>query len=134
MGRVRHFFPGLQMHPGCGARLVRLTGLEIEIHITCEAPTYHNFYVDAISINATPGAAAGASSAAGSSGPGPSTDPSEAGPSGVQPGAAYDAQMAEPTQRRPARKHSDAPMRKLSVSLIDTYKLINQVRAFHRPI
>jgi len=56
---------------------------------------------------------------------------SEAGPSGVPPGGApYDAQMAEPQQRKPARKHSEAPMRKLSVSLIDTYKLINQVRAF----
>jgi len=55
-----------------------------------------------------------------------STDPSEAGPSGVQPGATHDAQMGEGSSR-PARKHELAPMRKLSVSLIDTYKLINQV-------
>jgi hypothetical protein len=34
---------------------------------------------------------------------------------------------AEAAVRRPPRKHSDAPVRKLSVSLIDTYKLINQV-------
>lgn len=51
---------------------------------------------------------------------------SGAGPSGVAPGGADDATMAEPP-RKVARKHSDAPMRKLSVSLIDTYKLINQV-------
>jgi len=51
---------------------------------------------------------------------------SEAGPSGVAPGA-YDATMTEQPPRKPPRKHSDAPMRKLSVSLIDTYKLINQV-------
>lgn len=64
--------------------------------------------------------------AAGSSGAaGPS---SAAGPSGAQPAAAYDAAMADPAARKPPRKHADAPMRKLSVSLIDTYKLINQVR------
>merc|ERR1712093_450023 len=56
-----------------------------------------------------------------------STNASEAGPSGVAPGAPQDAQMADPPARRPRRKHSDAPVRKLSVSLIDTYKLINQV-------
>ena len=49
----------------------------------------------------------------------------EAGPSGE---TSYDATMTELSARRPARKHADAPMRKLSVSLIDTYKLINQVR------
>ena len=52
---------------------------------------------------------------------------SGAGPSGVAPGGADDATMTDPP-RKVARKHSDAPMRKLSVSLIDTYKLINQVR------
>ena len=42
------------------------------------------------------------------------------------PTAEYDAAMAEPVPRR-QRPHSEAPMRKLSVNLIDTYKLINQV-------
>ena len=85
-------------------------------------------------IDSTAGGAGAASSTGGGTGAGgaASTNPSEAGPSGVQPGASYDAQMAEPPQRRPARKHSDAPMRKLSVSLIDTYKLINQVGAFSK--
>ena len=64
----------------------------------------------------------GSRPAASSSAPGPS---GTAGPSGVQPGATSDAQMVE---GRAPRKHVDAPMRKLSVSLIDTYKLINQVR------
>ncbi len=72
---------------------------------------------NASSSSAQPAAASGAASQ------------SEAGPSGVQPGASYDATMSDPPQRKPPRKHSDAPMRKLSVSLIDTYKLINQVRA-----
>jgi len=53
---------------------------------------------------------------------------SQAGPSGsATVGTSYDAQMSDAPQRRPARKHSEAPMRKLSVQLIDTYKLINQV-------
>ena len=38
-----------------------------------------------------------------------------------------DAHMGEQQARRVSRPHSEAPMRKLSVSLIDTYKLINQV-------
>ena len=47
--------------------------------------------------------------------------------SGAQP-ASYDAAvMAYPTARRPQRNHADAPVRKLGVNLIDTYKLINQV-------
>ena len=55
---------------------------------------------------------------------------SQAGPSGAATaGTSYDAQMSDVSQRKPARKHSEAPMRKLSVHLIDTYKLINQVRA-----
>lgn len=89
---------------------------------------------DSMQIDSTAGGAGAASSTGGGTGAGgaASTNPSEAGPSGVQPGASYDAQMAEPPQRRPARKHSDAPMRKLSVSLIDTYKLINQVGAFSK--
>lgn len=56
------------------------------------------------------------------------TTSSEAGPSGAQPGATTDAPMSDVGfPPRPQRKHSDAPVRKLSVSLIDTYKLINQV-------
>jgi len=58
------------------------------------------------------------------------TTSSEAGPSGAQPGATTDAPMSDVGfPPRPQRKHSDAPVRKLSVSLIDTYKLINQVRS-----
>ena len=49
----------------------------------------------------------------------------EAGPSGAN--ASADAHMGDAATLRQPRKHSDAPMRKLSVSLIDTYKLINQV-------
>jgi len=42
--------------------------------------------------------------------------------------AAEDAPMADrQSSRKPARPHHEAPMRKLSVNLIDTYKLINQV-------
>ena len=40
---------------------------------------------------------------------------------------------AELGSRRPARDPADAPMRKLSISLIDTYKLINQARARAHP-
>lgn len=50
------------------------------------------------------------------------------------PGAAADAagdgasiEDAEMGSRRPARDVADTPLRKLSISLIDTYKLINQV-------
>lgn len=86
---------------------------------------------DSMQVDSTAGAAAaGSSTAPLGSASGASTNPSEAGPSGLQPGATYDAQMANAQQSRPTRKHSDAPMRKLSVSLIDTYKLINQVGAF----
>jgi len=60
---------------------------------------------------------------------GASSSASVGGPSGSQPMAAEDSQMGEQTPRsqKPARPHSEAPMRKLSVNLIDTYKLINQV-------
>ena len=78
------------------------------------------------STSAAPGANASASSGAAQPAASASASSSEAGPSGVQPGA-MDTSMTEPQPRRPPRKHSDAPMRKLSVSLIDTYKLINQV-------
>jgi len=86
---------------------------------------------ESMQVDSTSGAAPGApnascSSAAAAAAAAASGSRSEAGPSGVQPGA-YDASMAEPSQRKPPRKHSEAPMRKLSVSLIDTYKLINQV-------
>ena len=52
---------------------------------------------------------------------------STAAPPQQQVGA--DAHVADPQSRgcRPARSHINAPMRKLSVNLIDTYKLINQV-------
>ena len=79
---------------------------------------------------ASVGAASSSSAAADESQPGSSaasTNASEAGPSGVAPGAPQDAQMTDPPARRAPRKHSDAPVRKLSVALIDTYKLINQV-------
>ena len=57
------------------------------------------------------------------------TTSSEAGPSGAQPGASTDAPMSDVGfPPRPQRKHSDAPVRKLSVSLIDTYKLIKSLR------
>ena len=44
--------------------------------------------------------------------------------------AEEDAAMAEAPRRQ--RPHSEAPMRKLSVNLIDTYKLINQVCVHER--
>ena len=45
--------------------------------------------------------------------------------------ASADAPMGEQSAggARTTRSHTEAPMRKLSVNLIDTYKLINQVRA-----
>ncbi len=70
--------------------------------------------------------------AAGSGASAPDAHAGGAGPSS-QGGASsasastHDATMADPAARKPPRKHSDAPMRKLSISLIDTYKLINQV-------
>lgn len=83
---------------------------------------------DAMQIEPSSAAAAAAASAASSS-TAPPPPGSEAGPSGAQPGTSTDAQMSDAgAPARPARKHSDAPIRKLSVSLIDTYKLINQVR------
>jgi len=46
-----------------------------------------------------------------------------------QMSAGGDAPMADQQAQssKPARSHTEAPMRKLSVNLIDTYKLINQV-------
>jgi len=54
---------------------------------------------------------------------------STAMPPQPQVAAGGDAPMADqqPRAGRPARSHTQAPMRKLSVNLIDTYKLINQV-------
>ena len=37
--------------------------------------------------------------------------------------------MGEQAQVKPGRNASEAPLLKLSVNLIDTYKMINQVRA-----
>ena len=59
-----------------------------------------------------------ASSAAGSSG---------ASGSGTQEDVAMAPASAPPARK--ARNAADAPMRKLSVNLIDTYKTINQARA-----
>jgi hypothetical protein len=89
-----------------------------------------NMQVD--SSGARPGAAG--SSQPGSSAEGAAASGAEAGPSGAQLAAGYDAPMDEAPARKPKRKHSDAPMRKLSVGLIDTYKLINQVRDVPHPV
>ena len=91
---------------------------------------------DAMQVEPSSAAAVAAASAAqlpavarpGLSTAGPS-EPSEALPSASRDVSMVDA-AAVPW---PTRKHSDAPMRKLSVSLIDTYKLINQVRAAPSP-
>ena len=79
---------------------------------------------DSMQVDSSGAAAAAAASSANRSAAAAS---SEAGPSGVVPPGG-DSSMAVEQQRKKPRKHSDAPMRKLSVSLIDTYKLINQVR------
>jgi len=82
---------------------------------------------DAMQVEPSSAAAVALSSASSSE---QATTSSEAGPSGAQPGATTDAPMSDVGfPPRPQRKHSDAPVRKLSVSLIDTYKLINQVRS-----
>ena len=82
---------------------------------------------DAMQVEPSSAAAVALSSASSSE---QATTSSEAGPSGAQPGASTDAPMSDVGfPPRPQRKHSDAPVRKLSVSLIDTYKLINQVRS-----
>ena len=85
--------------------------------------------------NAAPGGANASSSAADLSAAAAACRAahSGAGPSGVAPGGSDDATMAEPPARKAARKHSDAPMRKLSANLIDTYKLINQVCCARSP-
>ena len=131
MAQATHnaFYGMIHTHPDVSPFVPLAAHLQLRMNFAAgahpsqqQARTADSMQIDAAAAGT---ARSGATAASGS---GPSTHPSEAGPSGVQPGGPYDSQSGELLQRRPARKHSDAPVRKLSVSLIDTYKLINQVR------
>jgi hypothetical protein len=69
---------------------------------------------------------ASSASASSSSRDGQSERSCEASSSNTQSGAPHDPPPMADSRKLP-RNHAEAPIRKLSVSLIDTYKLINQV-------
>ncbi len=86
--------------------------------MTAPAPAPDSMQVDAV----------GAASAAV---PPPAASEVEAPPPASSEGAgpsSEDAPMGEDAAARPPRNPSEAPLRKLSVNLIDTYKMINQAR------
>ena len=58
----------------------------------------------------------------------PHSSPHASASSGAGP-STEDAHMGEQAQVKPGRRASEAPLLKLSVTLIDTYKSINQVHA-----
>ena len=61
----------------------------------------------------------------------PASAPGEAGPSSSG-GGRDDGDAAMDSEPKQPRNPAEAPMRKLSVNLIDTYKMINQVRGHAR--
>ena len=79
--------------------------------VAADAPQPDRMQVDAVGGST---AAMPQTHATAASGAGPSTE---------------DAHMGEQAQVKPGRNASEAPLLKLSVNLIDTYKMINQVRA-----
>lgn len=81
--------------------------------LAADASQPDRMQVDAGAASAAPPAVPQAPHAT-SSGAGPSTE---------------DAPMGEQAQPKAGRNASEAPLLKLSVNLIDTYKMINQVRA-----
>ena len=82
--------------------------------VAADAPQPDRMQVDAVGGSTAAAMPHSSPHASASSGAGPSTE---------------DAHMGEQAQVKPGRNASEAPLLKLSVNLIDTYKMINQVRA-----